>query len=191
MAAIKRGLKRGLFSKQRTVIVMLDETIITETPPLCNAYCRIGMQECVPITGNRQKRILHGALNIKSGNILLLITKVWDEVTHQYFLERMRSKWKGWHIVLLEDRGTPHKAEESLILASVLDIEVRLLPRATPELNAMDQLWRHVKGRALANRRTIAIDESADKACRYLLDMSPKERLQKAGVLSENFWLAN
>jgi transposase len=45
---------------------MLDETIITETPPLYSCYCRRGEQAFVPITGNRQKRILHGCLNIRS-----------------------------------------------------------------------------------------------------------------------------
>jgi transposase len=64
------------------------------------------------------------------------------------------------------------------------------LPKATPELNAMDHLWRHVKGRGLANRPPQSIDASADRACRYLLDMSRQERLRKAGVLSDNFWLS-
>lgn len=76
---------------------MLDETIITETPPLYSCYCRVGQQALVPVTGNRQKRILHGALNIRSGEVLLLITKVWDEVTHQYFLQMIRAHWRGWH----------------------------------------------------------------------------------------------
>lgn len=168
---------------------MLDEIIICETPPLYSCYCRIGQQCCVPITGNRQKRILHGVINIRSGEVLLLITKVWDEVTHQYFLQMIRAHWRGWHIILFEDRGTPHTAEESLELAAALKLQVRLLPRATPELNAMDHLWRAVKGRALANRPTRSIDQSADAACRYLYDLSPRERLRKAGVLSGNFWL--
>jgi transposase len=168
---------------------MLDETIITETPPLCYCYGRIGEQVCIPITGNRQKRILHGAINSKTGELVLLITKVWEEVTHQYFLEMIRAHWCGWRIILFEDRGTPHKAEESLEYAERLGIEVRLLPRATPELNAMDHLWRFVKGRALADRPTQSIDRSADAACRYLLEMSRQERLRKAGVLSGNFWL--
>lgn len=168
---------------------MLDEVIICETPPLYSCYCRIGAQACVPITGNRQKRILHGALNIRTGEVLLLITKVWDEVTHQYFLQMIRRKWRGWHVVLFEDRGTPHTAEESRELATALGLEVRLLPRATPELNAMDHLWRSVKGRALANRPTLSIDKSADAACQYIFEMSPGERLRKAGVLSGNFWL--
>ena len=93
---------------------MLDETIITETPPLRCCYGRVGEQVCIPITGNRQKRILHGVINIRSGDCLLLITKVWEEVTHQYFLEMIRAHWRGWRIILFEDRGSPHKAEDSL-----------------------------------------------------------------------------
>ena len=145
----------------------------------------------MPITGNRNKRILHGVINIKTGDALLLITQVWDEVTHQYFLEMIRSHWRGWQIVLFEDRGTPHTAEASRELAADLGLEIRLLPRATPELNAMDHLWRFVKGRALANRPTLSIDKSADAACQYILEMSRGERLQKAGILSGNFWLTN
>jgi hypothetical protein len=49
--------------------------------------------------------------------------------------------------------------------------------------------WRYVKGRALADRKTRSIEESAQRACRYIFDLSPRERLKKAGVLSGNFWL--
>lgn len=170
---------------------MLDEVIITETPPLYCCYGRSGQQVCVPVSGNRSKRIIHGAINIRSGDLLLLITEIWDEVTHQYFLEMIRAHWRGWHIILFEDRGTPHTAEDSFELAGDLRIEIRLLPVACPELNAMDHLWRQVKARALANRQTITIDKSTDAACDYLMEMSRRERLQKAGVLSGRFWLTS
>lgn len=189
MATVERGLKRGLWTRERTVVLMLDETIITETPPLYSCYCRIGQQACVPVTGNWQKRILHGALNVTSGAVALLITQEWNQDTHQAFLLMLRDYWRGWHIILFEDRGTPHTAEESRELAADLSIEVRFLPRATPELNAMDHLWRHMKRRALANRRTCSIDESADAACQYILGLTRQERLRQAGVLSGNFWL--
>jgi transposase len=168
---------------------MLEETIITETPPLYHCYGRIGEQVGVPIAGNRAKRILHGALNIGSGDVLLLITEEWVQETHHAFLAMIRAHWRGWHLVLFEDRGSPHTADASRELAKDLHMEVRFLPVATPELNAMDHLWRHVKGRGLANRPTHSIDESADSACRYVLAMSGRDRLRKAGVLSGNFWL--
>lgn len=189
VAAGQRGLKRGLATRQRTVILMLDETILTETPPLFACYGRLGEQVCVPITGHHARRILHGVLNIRSGEVLLLITEEWVQETHQAFLAMLRAHWRGWHIVLFEDRGSPHVAGESLRMARELDIELRFLPKASPELNAMDHLWRHVKGRGLANRATRSIDDSADRACCYLLDMGRRERLRKAGVLSGSFWL--
>ncbi len=172
-------------------MLMLDETIICETPPLYSCDCRIGEQARIPITGKRAKRLLHGALNIKSGAVLLLITEVWNEHTHQYFLAMIRSHWRGWHLVRFADRGSPPTAEDSRELAADLGIQSRLLPRATPELKAMDHLWRHVKRWAWSDRPTQSIDQSADDACRYLLEMSPRERLQKAGVFSAGFWLAS
>src|ERR671923_265218 len=70
-----------------------------------------------------------------------------------------------------------------------LGIELRFLPKATPELNAMDHLWRHVKGRSLADRTTRSVEDSANQACQDILSMTPHERLRKAGVFSGNFWL--
>jgi len=168
---------------------MLDETIVTETPPLYGCCGRIGTQVRVPITGSRAKRILHGVLNIDTGAVLLLITDVWNEQTHQYFLTMIRSHWRGWRIVVVEDRGTPHTTEDTRECAKDLHIALRFLPTATPKLNAMDHLWRNVKGRALANRPTKIIDLSAYEACQHILKMSPKQRRQTAGVLSGNFWL--
>jgi transposase len=167
----------------------LDETIITETPPLYGCYGRVGQQVRVPISGNRAKRILHGILNIRTGEVLLLITEVWDEITHQYFLQMLRAHWRGWHIILFEDRGSPHTAEESMEFAATLGIQVRLLPRACPELNPMDQLFRFVKGRGISNRPTKSIDDSALAACHYVYRLSRREQLVKGGLFSENSWL--
>jgi hypothetical protein len=168
---------------------MLDETIITETPPLYSAYGRIGEQVRVPITGNRAKRIVHGAINIQSGDVALLIPEEWVNETHQTFLTLIRSHWRGWNPVLFEDRASRHKSPSSLALAEELGIEVRLLPRATPELNAMDQLWRHAKRQAVGDRPTVPVTDSALAVCRYLIDLSPQERLRQAGVRSGNSWL--
>ena len=135
---------------------MLDEIILTETPPLYACSGRIGAHVCVPITGHDARGILHGVLKIRRGEVLWLITEEWVQETHQAFLAMIRSHWRGRHLVRFEDRGSPHLAGERLRVASELHIELRFLPRATPELNAMDHLWRQVKGRGLANRATRA-----------------------------------
>jgi hypothetical protein len=168
---------------------MLDETIITETPPLYAGYGHRGEQLRIPITGNRSKRVLHGAINVRSGDTALLITDAWDQWTHQGFLSVVRAHWRGWNIVLFEDRASQHTAPASRAWAERLGIEVRLLPKATPELNAMDHLWRHTKRQTQGNRPPQPIEESAMDACWYILDLPPRERLRQAGILSGNFWL--
>jgi hypothetical protein len=189
LASVKRGLKTGLKDRIRTVLLMLDETIVTETPPLYSCYGHIGEQVRVPITGNRSKRILHGAINVRSGDVALLITEEWVNETHQAFLSMIRSHWRGWNIVLFEDRASQHTSPDSRGWAEDLGIEIRLLPRATPELNAMDHLWRHTKQETVGSRATSAIEKSALDACQYIIDLSPRDRLHQAGILSGNFWL--
>jgi len=92
--------------------------------------------------------------------------------------------------VLFEDRAGQDTSPDSLEWAEELGIEVRLLPKATPELNAMDHLWRHTKREALGDRPTETIDGSALAACQHIIDLGPRGRLRQAGVLSGNFWLA-
>ena len=68
VAPLKRGLKRGLKGRARTVSLPLDETIVTETPSLYSCYGHIGEQVRVPFTGSRAKRTLPGAINIQGGD---------------------------------------------------------------------------------------------------------------------------
>jgi hypothetical protein len=171
------------------VLLMRDETIVTETPPLYSCYGPIGEQGRVPITGNRAKRILHGAINVTTGDVSLLITKRWTQETHQGYLSVVRSHWRGWNIVLFKERAGQHTSPDSRGWAEELGIEVRLLPKATPELNARDHLWRHTRREALGDRETVSIDGSALDACQYIIDLRPPDRLRLAGVLSGNFWL--
>jgi hypothetical protein len=91
--------------------------------------------------------------------------------------------------VRFADRGSPQLADGSRHVAQELHIARRILPKATPALNAMDHLWRQVKERGLANRPTQAIAASAASACRYWRDMSRAERLRNAGGLAGKCWL--
>jgi hypothetical protein len=123
---------------------MLDETIVTETPPLYNCYGRIGEQVRVPISGSHAKRVLHGAINIRSGDLALLITEDWTRDSHEAFLRSIRAHWRGWDLVIFEDRATQHKSarawgpggpedRDPVTAASDLGIECHGPPLATHE----------------------------------------------------------
>jgi transposase len=171
------------------VILFMDETIITETPPLRAAWALQGHQAEVPITGNRAKRILYGALNPKSGDLLLGESLRWDQVAVQRFFLALRRHWRGWHIVLFLDKGSPHTAGKSRHCAQDLRLALRWLPTACPELNPTEPLWRYAKQTVLANVPPRSIEESLGAATEALGSLAPHERLVKAGVCSGRFWL--
>lgn len=130
-------------------------------------------------------------MNIKTGDYLDSVSAVFRQKQFQEILHQIRRHWRGWHIVLFVDRNTPHKAHASRQLARELGIQLRWLPKVCSELNVIDHLWRHVKGDVVANEPTPNVDETVRRAQRYVRSLTPKERLQKAGVLSADFWLAD
>jgi len=55
----------------------------------------------------------------------------------------------------------------------------------------MDCLWRHVKDEVIANEPTPDLEATVRSAISYLDSLTAHERLLKAGVYSDDFWLAN
>jgi DDE superfamily endonuclease len=170
------------------VVLFSDATILTETPPLRACRSPVGQQAEVPVTGNRAKKVVFGALNPGTGTLWLDEAPTWNQYTFQDHRRNVRVVWRGWNIVLFLDRGTPHTAGASRRLAAEWGVELRFLPTACPELNPVEGLWRHAKGRVLANEPTPDRDDGLGRVCEELFEMTGRERLRLAGVLSGNFW---
>jgi DDE superfamily endonuclease len=89
------------------VILFTDATIITETPPLRARWALKGRPVEVPIIGNRNKRVLYGALNPRAGEICLDRALRWNQDSFQEHLRHLKAQWRSWNIVLFLDRGRP------------------------------------------------------------------------------------
>lgn len=153
-------------------------------------WAPIGQQAKVPILGqHRDKRILTGVLNIQTGSYFQYASETYTQDTFHIILKLVRRRWRGWHIVLFLDRISAQWAHSSRRLAKDLGIQLRWLPKACPELNPVDHLWRHLKNDILANEPLPDLKITLKHARSYLKDLSPHARLRKAGVLSEHFWL--
>ena len=50
-------------------MLMLDESLIIDTPPLYGCCGRVGQQVSVPVSGSRKKRLLHRATYIWTGDV--------------------------------------------------------------------------------------------------------------------------
>jgi len=92
---------------------------------------------------------------------------------------------------VVTDAARSHTAPRTLALAAELGIRLLWLPKQWSELNAMDQLWKELKRAIAANRQYKTVDRQADWAERFILGLSPRQALTKAGILSGSFWLGD
>ena len=173
------------------VLLFRDETIVRLFPLLRRAWSMKGEQAKVGITGLNAKRVLLGAINARTGHRIVMRQPNTRQGGFQAFLRLLRYRYKGRQIWLLLDGASFHIASKSLTLAQTLNIVLVWLPKQCPELNAMDHLFKEVKSDISANYQYKTIDEHAAMAEQYILQLTNKEALTKAGILSKNFWLKN
>jgi len=168
---------------------MEDETILRLFPVLRRAWSLRGEQARVPITGQNAKRVLFATINLRTGHRICLRGRDMKQANFQSLLREVRRRYRARPVWMLLDEAKCHIAAQSQALAAALDIHFVWLPKQCSELNSMDQLWKELKARVSANYQFSSIDAHADDAEDWLLSLTDKEALRKAGVLSKNFWL--
>ena len=170
---------------------MQDETIIRLFPHLHRSWSPQGIQAAVGVSGRNAQQTLSLALNLHTGVVTAQVQQRNNQQGFQTLLGAVRRRYGTLHVYMLLDGFSIHRAKATLRLADQLNITLIELPRQCPELNCVDQLWRHVKADVSANRQYPSINDHAQAALHYVKELSPKQRLTKAGVYAENFWLKN
>jgi hypothetical protein len=166
-----------------------DETDVLLFPPLRAGWAQKGQPVKVSLSGRNARRVLFGAINLRTGHRVLLPRHRQRAVDFCALLDDLRRRYRDRPIALLLDEDTSHTAHASVARARALDIRLIWLPKRCPELNPMDHLWRSAKQNACANRQDASIDVTVDRALRYLRRLTARKALRKAGVLSRRFWL--
>jgi transposase len=170
-------------------ILVSDETTMRMFPPLRAAWARLGEQSEVGISGHNARRTLFGAINVRTGHRIVTVAKRLTQLTFQDFIEEIRHRYRRGEIHMILDRLGAHRTASTRELARRLGIKLHLLPKQSPELNAVDHLWRHVKEHTAANRQYDTVDELASNARAWTLVLSNNAALRKAGLLAPNSWL--
>jgi hypothetical protein len=171
------------------VLLAEDETDLLLFPPLRACWALRGRPAEVHISGRNARRVVFGAMNLRTGTRLFLTRERQRAVDFQDFLRAVRWHYRGWHVALLLDEDPSHTKGGSPGLAESLGVRLIWLPKRCPKLNPMDHLWWYGKGFVSANRQYATIDDQVDRFTGYLGSLTPEEALRKAGVLSKTFWL--
>jgi transposase InsO family protein len=172
------------------VVLISDWTLLRLFPPLRAAWAPIGTSGVVPMTGENAKRVLFGAINIRTAHRVVLARKQAGSADAQAFLRELRRHYRRPRTIwLLLDRASAHTAAATQRLAAALGINLVWLPKQAPELSAMDQLWRELKRVVAANRQAKNADALATSAMLWVLLLTPTQARRKSGLLSPHFWL--
>jgi hypothetical protein len=149
------------------VLLCCDWTLLRLFPPLRAAWAVKGTQATVPITGANAKRVLFGAINLRTAHRVVLIRPRAGAADAQAFLRELRRRYRTASIRFL------------------------WLPKQAPELNAMDQLWRELKRLIAANRQAASVNALASDAADWALRLTLQQARRKAGMASKHYWLRN
>jgi transposase len=172
------------------VLLVTDWTLLRLFPPLRAAWAPIGVPGVVPITGENAKRVLFGAINIRTAHRIVLERKRAGGADARAFFTELRRRYRRRGTIwLLLDRASAHTAKASQVLAARLHIQLIWLPKQAPELSSMDQLWRELKRVVAANRQARTIEALAASGALWVLMLSPADARRKAGMSSPHFWL--
>ena len=168
-----------------------DETTLREFPPLRAGWARRGEQAVVVVTGRNSRRVVHGALNAATGELVTLIRERSRQDDCLAFVETLGQVRPAVPKLLVWDNAPPHHPKRVLAAAAAAQITIAWLPFRAPELMPCEDLWRLAKAVVAANRVYETVQRLAEYAVDWLATRSPLERLRQSGLLSSKFqWLA-
>jgi transposase len=167
-----------------------DETTIREYPPLRAGWSKRGQQALVTISGRNAQRVIHGALEIRSGDLLALVqprSRTAEVVATVEALGQLRPDTPK---LLIWDNAPPHHPKRVVAAAHLVGIDLAFLPFRSPELMPLEEVWRGMKAVVAANRGYATVDEAADRCLAWLTDQTGDDLLRRAGPQSSKFdWL--
>ena len=167
-----------------------DETALREFPPLRGAWARRGQQATVLISGRNARRVVHGMLNVASGELVHLVRERGRGPDCAAALAALGQVRPEVPKLLLWDNAPPHHTHAARDAAELAGVELAWLPFRSPELNPAEDLWRHLKATVAANRAYDSVDTLAARASAWLDSLEANQVLRLTGLQARKFyWL--
>jgi transposase len=168
-----------------------DQTTLREFPPLRCAWARRGEQSIVVVSGRNARRVIHGALNVVTGERVRVVRERTRGEDVKVAVEALGNHHPQTAKLLVLDNAPPHHTKVVREAATSMGIEIAWLPFRSPELNPCEDLWRLLKADVAANRVYTSVDELAEQAVSWLDSLSNDQALRCSGLSSSKFdWLS-
>jgi transposase len=125
------------------VILAADEASLYLQASLMRVWAPVGQTPVIPVAANRDNTHFYGALNLKTGEEVVLRSDLMTADVSVLFLNRLLQTYPDQPILLLWDRATWHQgAAIRSVLAAHPRLEIVWFPPGSPELNPQEHVWK-------------------------------------------------
>jgi transposase len=144
--------------QEKAIIVYEDEASFRQSPTLHQTWAYRNSQPQIPTRGQRNTQKILGGVRLDNGRFVYRHqTEYFNVENYLDFLEQrlMPFFYKRNHrVYLIQDNASYHKAPEvyEWFNDNRKRLEVFLLPKYSPELNATERLWWYTRKCATHNR---------------------------------------
>jgi transposase len=151
-----------------TALIFADEASFRQDSTLAQTWARRGQTPRVPVTGERHSIKVFGCVEIYSGRFLFHFEPVFHAAAYLRFLERVARAYHPQPIHYIHDNASYHVdgAVQHWLGAERRWWHTHALPKYSPEDNAAEPIWRHVRRTGTHNRYFKHRDELADTLVR-------------------------
>lgn len=148
---------------QNTVILAADEASLYLQASLMRVWSAIGQTPVVKVVANRNNTHFYGALNLQTGQQVMMRSDLMNADVTALFLNRILLTYSDVPILLLWDRATWHKGEAiRSVLAANPRLELWCFPPGCPELNPQEHVWKATREAVSHNHNKTKLLELAD-----------------------------
>jgi len=135
-------------------LIHADEASFRLDSTLHRTWARQGCQPQFPVTGQRQSVKIFGSVEVYSGRFIYRRGTVFNAGSYLEYVEQVARRYYPQPVIWIQDNASYHKQEAvwQWFAAERDWWHVVNLPPYSPELNATERLWHHVRTTGTHNR---------------------------------------
>jgi transposase len=156
-------------SEENTIVLTADEMSLSTQTTTQKVWLPQGEYPKIEVATKRDSRSIYGFLNIKTGKETAFKTK-WQNMYITYdILSELRKVYPTQKLFLIWDKAPWHKGSRARqFIAEDSNIETLDFPRAAPELNPQEHVWKNGRSKITHNKFIENIDQATDEFVNYL-----------------------
>lgn len=156
-------------AEKNTIVLTADEMSLSTQTTIQKVWLPQGEYPQIEVATKRDARSIYGFLNIRTGQETAFKTK-WQNMHITYdVLGQLRKVYPTEKLFIVWDKAPWHKGSKTQqFIKEDGNIEILDFPRAAPDENPQEHIWKNGRNKITHNRFIDNIDQATDEFVNYL-----------------------